>query len=201
MRWGGLSLSRDAMAGEKCLGHRLPSCGPLAINGNLRATSTRYPWYGPPGTDTLVWPTNVRYQPPKPCHGTFYNTIPNYLNWIQFDQIQNTDEALQSADVRTRCTRLRARWRTGAPGGLRAPNSRTRPEAVHSRRESHQNRKDSNGGHALACASSQPARRRRPARGRSGSVVTIPPRGDKSWPLGSNGTCTVALTKRLDHMK
>ena len=50
-------------SGEKCLGHRLPSCGPLAINGNLRATSTRYPWYGPPGTDTLVWPTNVRYQP------------------------------------------------------------------------------------------------------------------------------------------
>ena len=26
-------------------------------------------------------------------------------------------------------------------------------------------------------------------------------RGDNTWPLGSNGTCTVALTKRLDHMK
>ena len=26
-------------------------------------------------------------------------------------------------------------------------------------------------------------------------------RGDNSWPLGSNGTCTVALTERLDHMK
>ena len=26
-------------------------------------------------------------------------------------------------------------------------------------------------------------------------------RGHNSWPLGSNGTCTVALTKRLDHMK
>ena len=127
-----------------------------------------------------------------------YNTIPNYLNWIQFKIHMRL---FQSADVRTRCARLRARWRTGAPGSLRAPNSRSRPEAVHSRRESHQNRKDSNGGHALACASSQPARRRRPARGRSGSVVTIPPRGDKSWPLGSNGTCTVALTKRLDHMK
>ena len=59
-----LVLGEDMQAaGEKCLGHRLPSCGPLAINGNLRATSTRYPWYGPPGTDTLVWPTNVRYQP------------------------------------------------------------------------------------------------------------------------------------------
>ena len=22
--------------------------------------------------------------PTLPCHGTFYNTIPNYLNWIQF---------------------------------------------------------------------------------------------------------------------
>ena len=159
----------------------------------------------------LVWATRNRY----PCMAHqcqipatlatnvamsrhLYNTIPNYLNWIQFKIHMRL---FQSADVRTRCARLRARWRTGAPGSLRAPNSRSRPEAVHSRRESHQNRKDSNGGHALACASSQPARRRGPARGRSGSVVTIPPRGDKSWPLGSNGTCTVALTKRLDHMK
>jgi hypothetical protein len=147
---------------------------------------------------------------PKSMSPFLYRKLPKVNRspepwWVRRDQMSSLSplrgEALQSADVRTRCARLRARWRTGAPGSLRAPNSRSRPEAVHSRRESHQNRKDSNGGHALACASSQPARRRRPARGRSGSVVTIPPRGDKSWPLGSNGTCTVALTKRLDHMK
>ena len=150
------------------------------------------PLYGPPMSDTSH-PLAQR------CHVTA--PLQHNSKLFELDPIQNTYEAFQSADVRTRCARLRARWRTGAPGSLRAPNSRSRPEAVHSRRESHQNRKDSNGGHALACASSQPARRRRPARGRSGSVVTIPPRGDKSWPLGSNGTCTVALTKRLDHMK
>ena len=56
------------------------------------------------------------------------------------------------------------------------------------------------GGHALACASGagQPAREAKGPRpvGSQGSVTL-----DNSWPLGSNGTCTVALTERLDHMK
>ena len=45
------------------------------------------------------------------------------------------------------------------------------------------------GGHALACASGA---------GQQGKICDS---GDNSWPLGSNGTCTVALTERLDHMK
>jgi hypothetical protein len=36
-----------------------------------------------------------------------------------------------------------------------------------------------------------------PARGRAGLCDC----GDNSWPLRSNGACTVALKKRLDHMK
>ena len=39
--------------------------------------------------------------------------------------------------------------------------------------------------------------KRAPARGQSRLCDS----GDNSWPLGSNGTCTVALTERLDHMK
>ena len=131
-------------SGEKCLGHRLPSCGPPVNKWQFTGHQYQIP---------LVWATRNRY----PCMAHqcqipatlatnvamsrhLYNTIPNYLNWIQFKIHMRL---FQSADVRTRCARLRARWRTGAPGGLRAPTSRSRPEAVHSRRESHQNRKDS----------------------------------------------------------
>ena len=126
-----------------------------------------------------------------------YNTIPNYLNWIQFDQIQNTDEALQSADVRTRCTRLRARWRTGAPGGLRAPNSRSR--CIRAVRATKIERTRTADMRSLARAANQRGERARLVGGQAPWSQFL--RGDNSWPLGSNGTCTVALTERLDHMK
>ena len=44
---GALGTEKNAWATD------CPRVGHQSINGNLRATNTRYPLYGPPGTDTL----------------------------------------------------------------------------------------------------------------------------------------------------
>ena len=180
------------------MGRRKMPGPPIAL---VWATSNKWQFTGHQYQIPLVWATRNRYPcmahqcqiPATLAHQVarsrhLYNTIPNYLNWIQFDQIQNTDEALQSADVRTRCTRLRARWRTGAPGGLRAPTSRTRPEAVHSRRESHQNRRTRTADmRSLARAANQRGEGARLVGGQAPwsqflLVVTIPGRSDQTVP-------------------
>ena len=72
--------------GEKCLGHRLPSCGPPVNKWQFTGHQYQIP---------LVWATRNRYPcmahqcqiPATLAHQVamsrhLYNTIPNYLNWI-----------------------------------------------------------------------------------------------------------------------
>ena len=117
-------------------------------------------------------------------------------------------ESSRRAMLRDRHRRRAARQRgSSAPGGRALPSvglGKSPAQSACVRAGGLRRCALSNHGLGWACARLRERRRtarqggkRAPARGQSRLCDS----GDNSWPLGSNGTCTVALTERLDHMK
>jgi len=180
---------------------------PIAL---VWATSNKWQFTGHQYQIPLVWATRNRY----PCMAHqcqipatlatnvamsrhLYNTIPNYLNWIQFKIHMRLFRAQTCAPAAHDCALGGAPERRGAFGPR--PAARDPKRCIRAVRATKIERTRTADMRSLARAANQRGEGARLVGGQAPWSQFL--RGDNSWPLGSNGTCTVALTKRLDHMK
>ena len=181
---------------------------PIAL---VWATSNKWQFTGHQYQIPLVWATRNRY----PCMAHqcqipatlatnvamsrhLYNTIPNYLNWIQFKIHMRLFPGAQTCEPAAHdCALGGAPERRGAFGPRTA--ARDPKRCIRAVRATKIERTRTADMRSLARAANQRGEGARLVGGQAPWSQFL--RGDNSWPLGSNGTCTVALTKRLDHMK